>query len=48
MSDPWNLMFVLNIRIPEGAKTLKFLMLGDNLEPLRAVRLIESSADGAA
>ena len=45
LSDPFNLMFVLDIHIPQGAKTLKFLMLGDNFEPLRAVRLIESSAD---
>ena len=43
LSDPFNLMFVLELRIPEGAKTLKFLMLGDNLEPLRAQRLIEKS-----
>ena len=44
LSDPFNLMFVLDLRIPEGAKTLKILMLGDHLEPLRAARMIESSA----
>ena len=44
LSDPLNLLFTLDLRIPEGAKTLKFIMLGDNLEPLRAARLIQSSA----
>ena len=44
LSDPLNLLFTLDLRIPEGAKTLKILMLGDNLEPLRAVRMIGSSA----
>ena len=44
LSDPLNLMFVLELRIPEGAKTLKFLILSDSFEPLRVARMIESSA----
>ena len=48
LSDPLNIFFVQTIRIPAGAKTMKILMLGDNFEPLRAQRLIQSSADNAA
>ena len=44
LSDPWNLLFTLDILLPEGAKTLKFIMLGDNLEPLRAAKLYEPPA----
>ena len=44
LSDLLNIFFTQIVSVPEGAKTLKFLMLGDNLEPLRAARMIESSA----
>ena len=44
LSDADNLSFMADITIPEGAKRLKILILGDHFEPLRAARMIGSSA----
>ena len=43
LSDLLNIFFTQTVSVPEGAKTLKFLILGDSFEPLRAARLIEKS-----
>ena len=47
LSDPLNVAFMTDIRIPAGAKTMKILILSDGLVPLRAARMIESSAVNA-